>query len=485
MRVHSIFLVSLLAVSGCGESPSADAGVDAGMGEGDAGFDAGRDAGPRPDSCRASQEEAVSTVGCNGPVLGDDVPDNEFGGRCTKVEGDDAGTCTGTDAYCFGADGERGGICLQTCTPGSTYVSRGDCPSGSRCFDYLEGLCFPDCEGAADCTSHACDGEGSCVGPDCLSNADCASPTPLCIEDQCVACTSDAQCSVEAGGTICNAGVCVECTEDSQCGTEFCVDNVCVACATDAQCGTEFCDVGDPTDPNDNGCFPCVTDAHCTTGATPYCADHACVSCTTTPSVCTGATPVCATAGTAIGTCVECENGATDCSGATPICDATSNTCRACGETADCVTRDPAQPICITDTADTRIGQCLECLSSADCGVAEPICAAGSCRACASSTECEARNEATPICVTDTADPLAGQCTAAGCLPATMACDTGNDLCCAGLTCQADVGGGFTCQAPPACLTTGMQCSPAADLCCTGLSCQTDTEGRDSCQPIP
>jgi hypothetical protein len=377
MRVRALF-VALVLVSGCDEPLSssdggADASADAG-GDRDAGT---RDSGTPRDECAAGQQEAASTAGCNGAILGPDRADNAFGGRCTLVDGNDAGTCTGADAYCYAfVAGDRAGICLQTCTAGATYVSTGGCPSGSRCFNLNNvDLCFADCTEGADCSTHHCDGEASCVEPLCVTSADCTDdPTaPVCEADVCVGCTRTDQCS---GGTVCNTG----------------------------------------------------------TGS--------CVSCTTMPSLCTGDTPVCATTGTAIGTCVQCVDW-TDCFGATPICDA--NVCRACAGGADCMARDLSRPVCITDTADSRVGECVQCATSADCSGATPICDMGACRACADSTECEARGSAEPMCVTDTANILVGHCVPA-CLDVGATCDTLNDQCCAGLSCQSDGAAGFTCQ---------------------------------------
>jgi len=170
-------MVLSLVLAGCGDDDGTTPPVDAGGGtDGGGGTDAGgrRDAGGRPDAgpsdpCAADNMSASSTAGCNGGLLGPQ-PDNQFGGQCTP--GDDMtpeGSCTGAAAYCWGdTTVAPGGVCLVPCTPGDTYVSTSDCPTGSRCFtlDAAGGvaLCFPDCMGPTDCSGGTCDGEASCVG---------------------------------------------------------------------------------------------------------------------------------------------------------------------------------------------------------------------------------------------------------------------------------------------------------------------------------
>jgi len=129
---------------------------------GSPGFDAGT-----PTSCDASEADATSTVGCNGGILGPSVAANALGGLCTPGTGDDfRGSCTAPNGIC-GVDTAASGICLQTCTPSSdSYVSRGDCPVGSRCFNLGDSaVCFPDCRTGSDCVSGGCDSEGSCLAP--------------------------------------------------------------------------------------------------------------------------------------------------------------------------------------------------------------------------------------------------------------------------------------------------------------------------------
>ncbi|MCZ7685642.1 MAG: metal-dependent hydrolase [Sandaracinaceae bacterium] len=129
-----------LALAACeGNRPMT--GTDAGgrVDSGSSGTDSGTprpDGGGSGDDCEASGDDAVSTVGCNGGVLGAARTANDFGGLCTV--GDDtnpAGSCTNTNGVCWGVEGGQG-ICVTTCTPSAAnYVSTGGCPTGSRCFD--------------------------------------------------------------------------------------------------------------------------------------------------------------------------------------------------------------------------------------------------------------------------------------------------------------------------------------------------------------
>lgn len=170
-------LLAALAMVGCGSSSRTDSGIGA-----DGGTIAPevpdarttRDAPARADAfmmnsdvCAATDTDAISTVGCNGGFSSATPAANEFGGACTV--GDEtmpAGSCTGAGAVCNGPAG-MSGSCLQACTPGSTYVSTGGCPTGARCFDLGgNGFCYRDCDATHACPpGQMCDGEGSCAVP--------------------------------------------------------------------------------------------------------------------------------------------------------------------------------------------------------------------------------------------------------------------------------------------------------------------------------
>jgi hypothetical protein len=124
------------------------------------------------DPCLADQADAASTLGCNGPIIGVDEPADEFAGPCTPDDNPQSGvplqgSCSNTLLGCAHQPGVLEGICVQACLPAATYVSNGDCPSGSRCFTIDEDLgnafCIPDCASGSDCLSGECDADGACV----------------------------------------------------------------------------------------------------------------------------------------------------------------------------------------------------------------------------------------------------------------------------------------------------------------------------------
>ncbi len=176
MRNTLILSACVLALVACdnGGSGTPDSGSSSTPDSGssttpDSGSSTTPDSGSSTDSCQASNSNAMSTVGCNGGVLGPSQAANDFGGLCTAGADpmtDPAGTCTNTNGICAGDAGQQG-LCLTTCTPGADYVSTGGCPTGSRCFDLgtSGGICFPDCNSGSDCATGACDSEGSCEPP--------------------------------------------------------------------------------------------------------------------------------------------------------------------------------------------------------------------------------------------------------------------------------------------------------------------------------
>ncbi len=121
---------------------------------------------PPGDPCATDQATATSTLGCNGGWVSGNPAANATGGTC--VPGGSAlpaGSCTGANNICAAAADAGMGVCIAACTPGSTYVSTGGCPTGFRCFDLGgQGACFRDCDATHTCpTGMRCDNEGSCV----------------------------------------------------------------------------------------------------------------------------------------------------------------------------------------------------------------------------------------------------------------------------------------------------------------------------------
>ncbi len=182
MRTWSFAVVACaLALAGCGDDDGmmvTDAGIDGSAMLPDAGRDAGGRDAARPDAgpgdpCATDQPTAISTVGCNGPPPGAGIAPNEFGGLCVPNATTPQGSCLATTDTCVARMGVAQGICLRACVPSpdGTYVTTSDCPMGSRCFTFDDGMgggvgvCYPDCTMPSECTSMGCDGEGSCTTP--------------------------------------------------------------------------------------------------------------------------------------------------------------------------------------------------------------------------------------------------------------------------------------------------------------------------------
>lgn len=172
-----------LALSGCGgDEPAVNADASVSDMGGDAGTptDMGARDGSRTDAgsdpCAATVDNASDTIGCNGDILGPDIADGAFGGRCTAENEEDVrGTCTDEDAVCVVLESGMPGICMLECDrpAGTPYVSTSSCPSGSRCFELDSeepvGYCYIDCEYQEDCLGEAdgfwCDADGACEPP--------------------------------------------------------------------------------------------------------------------------------------------------------------------------------------------------------------------------------------------------------------------------------------------------------------------------------
>ncbi len=182
MRV-ALFISILAAASACGGSGAPVGGADSGtmMGaDGGRAADGGRRDAGRADPCAAGGDNAIDTVGCNGGFVSETAAANGALGTCmVGGEAMPAGSCTTAGAVCLpSAMGSMTGFCTFLCTPGATYVTRGECPMGWRCFDLGDdfGLCYLDCDATHACPSgYQCDEEGSCV-PGGAPPADAGTP---------------------------------------------------------------------------------------------------------------------------------------------------------------------------------------------------------------------------------------------------------------------------------------------------------------------
>ncbi|MEZ4226114.1 MAG: hypothetical protein R3B13_34530 [Polyangiaceae bacterium] len=144
---------------------AATGNVGATGGTGNVGASGGTGGGGGSDPCAADDNNALTTVGCNGASIGAQA-DNAYGGKCTPDANFGQGTCTDPTNICDAFDETLGGICVVECTSGGTYVSTGGCPAGSRCFDFgTVAFCYPDCADENDCGTGVCDSEGACSSP--------------------------------------------------------------------------------------------------------------------------------------------------------------------------------------------------------------------------------------------------------------------------------------------------------------------------------
>ena len=170
-----------------------------------------------------------------------------------------------------------------------------------RCLDNPN---HPSCRDAAP--DAPIDGEAGMPDGDAMLPCDGLCEARLCVDDDCVQCTMDDDCTATPATPRCSGNTCVECLEDSECseaGASRCDMGVCAPCGEDAHCAGITDDAGDPL----NACL--------TTGDAPTC-----VECTATSDAACGAN----------------------------VCDLSTNTC--------------------TDRAKGSAGLCQTCVNDTECG---------------------------------------------------------------------------------------------------------------------
>jgi Cys-rich repeat protein len=216
------------------------------------------------------------------------------------------GGAAGSDGDAGGSGGaESGG---DTSSGGALVASGGTASGGATS------------SGGASTAGAAGAEDGGTLSPDggappasCRTNADCANVagTPLCeaASGKCIACHTNAQCSVKeectstvctklpecqnsldcasapGGKSICDKanGVCVQCTADADCGAgRVCTDRVCrTSCGSDNDCTAQhmLCNQGITFG---GQCTECVVSADCKSGE--YCESGSCVPQTCKPA---------------------------------------------------------------------------------------------------------------------------------------------------------------------------------------------------------
>jgi hypothetical protein len=194
----------------------------------------------------------------------------------------------------------------------------------------------------------------------CSVDQDCAgSVKPYCVNNQCVACRTSDHCSNAAGTPFCSA------------------INTCVSCAAATGDGGVCSGAAPMCDPVSGRCVECIQNGDCPTAAKAFCVANRCVGCNTPGASASGSG--------------GSDGGASD------------------GGAIDAGVVGPCpgnKPICVKD--GTLIGQCVQCLSSADCSGGTPICNANLCTECSSDSQCAALGAGPGVCMF----PQSGRCVA-------------------------------------------------------------------------
>jgi hypothetical protein len=181
----------------------------------------------------------------------------------------------------------------------------------------------------------------------------------------------------DAGGRI-DAGDAGACGGPCPTAKPVCVSGHCEECGVDDDCtqaGQGRCE------PNLHACVQCLGDGDCMDASKPRC-------------------------DTARNQCVPCLAN-DDCPDDAPVC--TDDQCGACAGDTPCMGRTDREH-CDTTTSSGTHGQCVQCLSSADCPTpAAPECASRHCGACTGDTACTGRT-GTEVCELASTSTLAGQC---------------------------------------------------------------------------
>jgi len=405
-------------------------------------------------------------------------------GKACSLSTHTCGNCS-SDTECQASYG-AGFLCgtRNTCIPGNCHTDA-NC-TGQRC---VNNVCTP-CTGDTDCTTgQVCIG-GTCVTGNCHDKSNC-STGQVCTNNNCASCANDGQCIDAYGVDICQSGSCIagnchakgDCNASSQlCNT---TTHFCGACTTDAQCGSEY---GGTTK---QLCISniCVSgschDSGTCTGGQVCGTSHTCGACAS-DSDCHndakyGSGYLCQAGACTAGTC----RTAPDCGDTTKIC--SNLQCTGCGNNTDCTNAYGANHVCSG-------GQCVSgtCNSYTDCGGTGQICVNHACVACNSDTECSGQYGSAHIC--ENHQCIAGTChSSSDCTGTKQLCNLGTHTCvaCASDTaCRSDSAYGSTticlgmvcetgnCHDNSADCTGGQLCnntSHTCGACGTDTQCTTDT----------
>ncbi len=293
-----------------------------------------------------------------------------------------------------------------------------------------------------------------------------------------VACSTSADCLTALDGGECVDGYCAFCAQATDCPIgETCVAGSCVTPDGGAG-GTSGGSSGGTTTGGTTGgtkitCGPsdgglpagqCVTSYDCPP-------TQACVSgrCATPPSTCHGNNDCICTEVCSGGSCApKCAKNS-DCPTSSPFCYLPNGVCGPCTNSAECGTGQ----VCTGGLCQSSSGgscNASHCCNNGDCPRSAPVCNAGSCGPCASSTSCSQGYVcAGGQCVLP--DGGTGGC-GAGCTGG-LICSNGQCVtpCCStpcGSPSVCDQGNSCTCICPPNC---GGSCPSGTTCDTTSCSC--------------
>ena len=223
------------------------------------------------------------------------------------------------------------------------------------------------------------------AGPECTATGTrtCADPAkPICLDNLCVGCKDDVDCSDQQKPICSNAKTCVSCKDA--------IANACATHLATPVCATTGAMAG--------ACVVCDSNMDCK-GQTPICSTisttlNTCIACGAAggDTACMTANkmlPVCVTTGAQAGACVECGKDA-DCSTDPnkPFCSSTG-TCVGCDKATVpnvCAARTTGKPACAPS------GACVQCVMNVDCANTSPVCMAGNtCGPCSIDSDCGGR----------------------------------------------------------------------------------------------
>lgn len=146
--------------------------------------------------------------------------------------------------------------CYSPCGGKLDANTRSDCAAGTEATT----------EGSGTDTQTPASSTGTTDDPDATDTTDscaCEGETPICVDGECVPCTSDTECSESVGeGLLCDGGSCVPCTPTTDplvasrhtgCSADApnCIDDACsAACLLPEDCDPTACD------PEKDACAP-------------------------------------------------------------------------------------------------------------------------------------------------------------------------------------------------------------------------------------